>query len=80
MVAAIAPVDPISYAANLKQRKLLQIAAKRDELVPPRMAEALWKAGGEQKLVWYDCSHYGAVAHIVSALENVVQHFQAEEK
>jgi dienelactone hydrolase len=80
MVAAIAPVDPITYAANLKQRKLLQIAAKRDEVVPPRMAEALWKAGGEQKLVWYDCTHYGAVAHIVSALGNVVQHFQAADK
>jgi dienelactone hydrolase len=80
MAAAIAPVDPITCAANLRHRKVLQIAAKRDELVPPPMAEALWKASGEQKLVWYDCTHYGAVAHIVSAFDIVVQHFQGEEK
>jgi hypothetical protein len=80
MVAAIAPVDPITCAANLKQRKVLQIAGKRDELVPPCMAEALWKASGEQKLLWYDCTHYGAVAHIVSSFENVVKHFQSEDK
>jgi len=80
MIAAIAPVDPITYSANLKERKVLQIAAKRDELVPPCMAEALWNASGKQKLVWYDCTHYGAVAHIVSALDKVVEHFQAEER
>jgi dienelactone hydrolase len=80
MAAAISPVDPITCAANLKQRKVLQIAAKRDEIVPPRMAEALWKASGKQKIVWYDCTHYGAVAHIVSGLDNVVKHFQSEEK
>ena len=80
MTAAIAPVDPLTCAANLKQRKVLQIAGKRDELVPPRMAEALWKASGEQKIIWYDCTHYGAVAYIVSGMDNVVKHFQAEDR
>jgi hypothetical protein len=42
------------------------------------MAEALWKAAGEQKLVWYDCTHYGAVAYIAAGLDEVVKHFQAE--
>jgi dienelactone hydrolase len=80
MAAAIAPIDPLTCAANLKQRKVLQIAGKRDELVPPKMAEALWKACGEQRIVWYDCTHYGAVAYLVSGMENVVKHFQSEEK
>jgi dienelactone hydrolase len=80
MTAAVAPIDPITCAANLKRHKVLQIAGKRDELVPPRMAEALWKAAGEQKLIWYDCTHYGAVAYIASALDEVVKHFQSTEK
>jgi dienelactone hydrolase len=74
----IAPVDPLTYAANLKDRRVLMLAASRDEIVPPRASEALWKATGQQKIVWYDCTHYGAVMYIVPALRQVVQHFTAE--
>ena len=35
---AIAPVDPITWPANLKGRQVLMIAAKRDEIVPPSAA------------------------------------------
>jgi hypothetical protein len=49
-------------------------------LVPPPMAKALWKASGEQKIIWYDCTHYGAVAYIVAGLDEVVKHFNSEEK
>lgn len=69
-----APVDPITCAANLKGRKLLIIAAKKDEIVPPKMAELLWEATGKQKIVWYDCNHYSAVLYIVPALGEVVKH------
>jgi dienelactone hydrolase len=72
----IAPVDPITCAANLKERKLLILAGKRDEIVPPKMAENLWKASGEQKIVWYDCTHYGAILYITTALDQIVTHFQ----
>jgi dienelactone hydrolase len=74
----IAPVDPITCAANLKDRRVLILAARRDEIVPPRMAKALWKATGRQKIVWYDCTHYGAVAYLVPALRQLVRHFGAE--
>src|SRR6516162_6437434 len=74
----IAPADPLTCAANLKQHKLLILAGKRDEIVPPRMAEALWKASGQQKIVWYDCTHFGAIKYIVPAMGHVVKHFGAE--
>jgi dienelactone hydrolase len=74
----IAPVDPLTCAANLKSRKVLIIAGKRDEIVPPKMAEALWKATGEQKIVWYDCGHFSAVLYALSGLDHVVKHFGAE--
>jgi dienelactone hydrolase len=74
----IAPADPITCAANLKKRKVLMLAGKRDDIVPPKMAEALWKASGEQKIVWYDCTHYGAIVHLPDGLDHIVKHFNAE--
>jgi dienelactone hydrolase len=74
----IAPVDPLTCAANLKDRRLLILAGKRDDIVPPRMAETLWSATGRQRLVWFDCTHYGALAYIVPAMRLVVEHFGAK--
>jgi dienelactone hydrolase len=74
----IAPADPLTCAANLKEHKLLILAGKRDDIVPPKMAEALWRASGKQKIVWYDCNHYGAIVYLASALDHIVKHFQAE--
>jgi dienelactone hydrolase len=77
MKQIIAPVDPLTYAENLKERKLLILAAKRDDIVPPRCAEALWQATGKQKIVWYNCTHYGAALYIVAALNQITEHFKA---
>ena len=77
VVKLFAPVDPLTLAGNLKDRKVLIIAAKRDEIVPPSMAVALWKASGQQKIVWFDCTHYGAAAYVIPALGHVVKHFAA---
>jgi dienelactone hydrolase len=78
LAAALAPVDPLTCAGNLRERRVLIIAAKRDEIVPPKMADALWQATGKQKIVWYDCTHYGAALYLVPALGHIVKHFQAE--
>lgn len=78
LAAALAPVDPLTYAGNLKDRPVLILAGRRDEIVPPKMAEALWQATGKQKIVWYDCTHYGAALYIVPALRQIVEHFRAE--
>jgi hypothetical protein len=75
----LAPVDPLTCAANLRGKKLLIIAAKRDEIVPPKMAEALWKATGRQKIVWYDTTHYGAALYLPDAAEHVLKHFKGGE-
>jgi dienelactone hydrolase len=74
----IAPADPLTCAANLKDRKVLILAGKRDDIVPPKMAEALWRATGRQKIVWFDCTHYGAALYLPAGLEHVVRHFRVE--
>lgn len=71
----IAPVDPITCAANLKDRKLLIIAAKRDDIVPPKAAEALWNATGKQQIIWYDSTHVGSVLYVVPIMTDLVNHF-----
>jgi dienelactone hydrolase len=73
----LAPVDPITCAANLKQRDLLIIAGQRDEIVPPSATWALWKASGEQKIVWFDCTHYGAAFYYAPAMQHIFDHLGA---
>jgi dienelactone hydrolase len=72
----IAPVDPLTCAANLKKRKLLIIAASKDNIVPPKMAKALWEASGKQKIVWYETNHYGAALYIADGLKHILKHFK----
>jgi dienelactone hydrolase len=75
---ALGPVDPITKAANLKGRQVLMIAAKRDEIVPPSAAVALWEEMGKPKIVWYDTTHYGAALYIGAALKPIIEHFGSE--
>ena len=49
--------------------------SKRDEIVPPKCTEALWKAAGEPRIIWYDCSHYGAALYFAPMMKEVVKHF-----
>jgi hypothetical protein len=77
MKKVIAPIDPLTCAANLKNRKLLILAASRDEVVPPSMARMLWEASGKQVIRWYDAGHYTAALHLADALELIVEHFKA---
>jgi dienelactone hydrolase len=73
----IAPIDPLTCAANLKNRKLLILAASRDDVVPPRMAKMLWEASGKQKIVWYDTTHRGAALYIADGMQQILDHFTA---
>ena len=71
----IAPIDPITCADKLKDRKLLIVAATYDEMVPPKMAKMLWEASGKQKIVWYEAGHYTAGFHMADGMEHVLKHF-----
>jgi pimeloyl-ACP methyl ester carboxylesterase len=70
----IAPVDPLTYAAHLKTKQLFLVAASRDDVVPPNAMRALWKATGEPPILWLDSTHVGAVAHMPTAMKQVLEH------
>jgi dienelactone hydrolase len=74
----IAPVDPITYAAQLKGKNLLMIAAKNDEIVPPKAATALWEATGKQRIVWLDAGHITAALYTMSMLCEVRDHVRGK--
>jgi dienelactone hydrolase len=73
-----APLDPLTCAANLKDRKLLIIAAKKDEIVPPQMAVNLWEATGRQRIIWLNAGHYSAAVYLISGLSTIAEHFAEE--
>jgi dienelactone hydrolase len=77
LAARIALADPLTFAGQLKDKKIIMIAAQRDEVVPPSATERLWKALGEPPLIRYDATHVGTIIYLVPALNHVVKFFQA---
>lgn len=70
----IAPADPLTYATQLAGKKVLIVAASRDDVVPPSAAKALWEATGKQKIVWFDATHVGAALYLLPMMRAVVEH------
>jgi dienelactone hydrolase len=70
----VAPVDPITYAAQLKDKNLLIVAARHDEIVPPSAATALWEATGRQRIVWLDAGHVTAALYQGTLLREMTDH------
>lgn len=73
----LAVVDPLTCAANLRDRRIIMFGAKRDEIVPPKATERLWKELGEPRIIWYDTTHTGAAAYILQAIKEVIDFMKA---
>lgn len=76
MKMLIAPVDPLTYAKQLKGKNLLMFCASRDDVVPPSAATRLWEACGKQKIIWVDSTHVGAGLYAFSALLAMSEHLR----
>jgi hypothetical protein len=74
----IAPVDPITYAAQLRGKNLLMVAAKNDEIVPPKAATQLWEATGKQRIIWLDAGHVTAAFYTMSVLCELRDHVRGK--
>jgi dienelactone hydrolase len=75
----VAPADPLTYAPQLKKKNLLMIAAKRDDIVPPKAAQVLWEATGKQTILWFDSTHVGSAVYAIPALIAVAAHVKGEK-
>jgi poly(3-hydroxybutyrate) depolymerase len=71
------PFDPLTYARRLAGKRLMMIAGKVDEVVPPASTLALWEAAGRPPIHWYDCGHYSAIGFLLPGIRKTVD-FLAE--
>lgn len=56
--AKLEAVDPITFASQNRPRRVLMVAAARDQYVPPANATALWNSLGRPHIIWTDTNHF----------------------
>jgi cephalosporin-C deacetylase-like acetyl esterase len=72
-------VDPATYAARLRGRRVLMVASRHDEVIPPSSTVALWDAiDREPELVWLDAGHVTASRYFFRELLRMQDFFQPE--
>lgn len=69
----IDPVDPITYAGQLKNKKLLLIAASNDDVVPPVATKKLWEATGKPEMIWVEATHVGSALYLFQMMRAVIK-------
>jgi dienelactone hydrolase len=74
-VEALRSVDPVTYAAAARGKRILMLNAADDELIPRACTESLWKGLGEPEIHWYSGNHYSVIRHIFSVLLRVPRFF-----
>ena len=72
------PFDPLTYAAGLRQKRVLMIAGRSDEVIPPSATTRLWEAAGRPPIHWLHCGHYSAAGYLLPIFREVVEFFAEE--
>jgi dienelactone hydrolase len=70
------PFDPLTYASGLAGKRMLFIAGKVDEVIPPACTKLLWEAAGKPPITWYDCGHYSSVGFLLPGIRRTVEFFE----
>ena len=72
------PFDPLTYAPRLVGKRVLMMAGKTDEVIPPASTRALWEGAGRPPITWLDCGHYSAAGFLLPAVRRTVEFFAAD--
>jgi dienelactone hydrolase len=75
LIETLTVIDPVTYAANVRGRRILMLNAKDDEVIPRACTESLWEAFGKPDIHWYSGGHFSAIWHLPSALNRVAIFF-----
>jgi hypothetical protein len=78
-VEILRAIDPVTYAAAARGKRVLMLNASSDEVIPRACTEALWKGLGEPEIHWYSGGHYSVMRHIFGVLLRVPAFFAASE-
>ena len=76
--AAVRPVDPLTFAGRVRTDDILMLNARRDEIIPEGSTLALWEAYGRPRLRWFDCGHYGVVLHLLTIMNETLDHLRGD--
>jgi dienelactone hydrolase len=79
-VEIIRAVDPVTYAAAARGKRILMLNASADEIIPRACTESLWKALGEPQIHWYPGGHYSVIRHLFGVLHRVPEFFATGAK
>ena len=72
------PVDPATHGRLLKDRDVLMVNAKSDEIIPRAATMALWDSiGTKPELVWLDAGHITAAAYLPGEMVRLQKFFTA---
>jgi dienelactone hydrolase len=77
LIKKLAVIDPVTYAANARGRRILLLNAKDDEVIPRACTDALYEGFGQPEIVWYSGGHYSVIRHLFGALDRVANFFAA---
>jgi dienelactone hydrolase len=72
----LSTIDPVTYAANAREKTILMLNARHDEVVPPACTESLWKAFGQPQIEWWNAGHYTAARYIFVGLDKASRFFE----
>lgn len=68
-------IDPVTYAASARGKRLLMLNASDDEIISKECTMALWNAWGQPEIQWLQGGHFSVVRHLPSALLRVGHFF-----
>ena len=72
------PVDPATHGRLLKDRDVLMVNAKTDEIIPHAATMALWDSiGTKPELVWLDAGHITAASYLPGEMVRLQRFFTA---
>ena len=77
-VEILSAVDPVTYAAAAKGKRIFMLNATTDEVIPRACTEALWTSLGEPPIKWYSGGHFSVAWHLFGALWQVGRFFGEE--
>jgi dienelactone hydrolase len=78
LIDTLKMIDPVTYGANVRGRRILMLNARQDEVIPPACTESLWRAFGEPEIRWWNAGHYSAALHIFEGLAATVEFFEVK--
>ena len=70
------PVDPATHGRLLRDRDVLMVNAKNDEIIPKAATEALWNSiGTKPELIWLNAGHITAAAYLPGEMVRLQRFF-----